>query len=248
MPADVKISSDIAARYAGWYVSVSPRVQMMAAIERIANVTNLKIDGGAATLVRPMGKRTRLFAVTPTLLRRGNQSAATVALFPPTSEDKASLVDGTTSFRREPAMVALAPLVIVLVATLLGMSTLLFLPIWVLRGLLGKIRWKEHLDLRLWPLAATAAVAWLVIATMRAPRDNRMFQHYGSVTLQSLNLTAASVAPLLVAAAGLWFVLHKGRRAANRVLYAYTLLVLVAVGGMMICLAWLGAIPFVTWT
>ena len=248
MPADVKIPDDVAARYAGWYVSVSPRVQLMAAVGRIANVTNLKIDGGAATLVRPMGKRTRLFAVTPTLLRRGNQSAATVVLFPPTSEDEASLVDGTTSFRREPAVVALAPLAIVIVATLLGVSTLLFLPVWVLRGLFGKIRWKEHLDLRLWPLAATGAVAWLVIAAMRAPRDNRLFQHYGSVTLQSLNLTAASVAPLLVAAAGLWFVLHSGRRAANRVLYAHTLLVLVAVGGMMICLAWLGAIPLVTWT
>jgi len=60
----------------------------------------------------------------------------------------------------------------------------------IFRGARGKVTLREHLGLRLWPLAATLAFGCFVFFAADLAKDPRVFQNYGHLTLRSFVLAA----------------------------------------------------------
>lgn len=248
LPAEVKIADDVAARYAGFYVPVNPRVQLSAIAMRIGGVARLTFADGAAKFGGALAARKPFVGVGPTLLRRPQQPVASMVLFEPTAQDEASLVVDGMSYQRLPAIVAFAPLALNLAAGLMMLSALVFLPVWLVRGLRKKIQLREHLGLRLWPLAAILGFAWFWGAISWMTMDPSIFQHYGNVTLRSVQLAIASVVALVVPWGGLIAVWRARRHRPHRGLFWHAALVLALLGAVTAYLAVGGIIPMVTWT
>jgi CubicO group peptidase (beta-lactamase class C family) len=247
-PATVPVADEVAARCAGFYLPVSPRVQLSAIAERVAAVSRLKFVDGEAAFGRVFSGSRRYVGVTSTLLRRKDQAAASMVLLEPSEKDDASLVVYRTSFRRVPAIVAFAPHALLVVAGVMILSTLVFLPVWVVRGLRKKIPLRAHLGLRLWPLGASLALLWFVGAAVVMAGDSQIFQNYGSITARSLGLATSSVLALLSAWVGLVAVWRARRRAPHRGLWWHAAFVLLTLSALTLYLVYAGTIPLVTWS
>lgn len=249
----VRIPDDVAERHTGFFIPVNPYEQMTAIIDRISGVVRMTFDEQGVSWGGVFAQKGRFVGVSPSLLRRENRVPAVMVLLEPTAADDADLAVGTgfsASYRRVPALVAFAPHALLAAAAVLAASTLVLLPVWLVRAWRGRIRWPEHLGLRLWPLAATLAALWFAGAAWLAMYDDTdgAFQRYAYCTGWSFQLAAASLAAALVAWIGLVVVLCAWRRGPHRALYWHAVLVLATLSTLAVYLATYGLIPLVTWT
>jgi hypothetical protein len=247
-PAAVKIDDDVAARHAGYYLPVSPRTQNLAFWLRLSGtVSRLTFDNAGASFGNVFQGKQRLVGVAPKLLRRPEQMAASMVLLDPTETDAASLVF-STSYQRVSAVLAFAPLALGVTAVIMALSTLVLLPIWLVRAGRKKIAWRENLGLGLWPLAATLAVAGFAGAFALMSSDNLIIEHYGRLSVRAVVLGVASVAALLVPCIGLVAVL-RGRKTQppHRGLAWHAVLVLATLSTLALYLVSYGVIPLATW-
>lgn len=248
LPAAVAISDEQAARYAGYYVPTNPRVQMHALMGRLTGISRLSFENGAARFGPVFGGPSKTFVgATANLLRREDQPLASLALLEP-GADGVTIAAGGGSLRQVPAPVAFAPLALIAFAALMALSALLFVPVWGVRALLGKISLAPHLGLRLWPVAAALALIALPMLFMAMMADPLSIDHYSVLGLRSGLLSAASLAVVLVPLAGFALLLRPSQRAAYRGLWWHAALVLGAAALLGLYLLATGAIPMVTWT
>lgn len=248
LPPALPISPELADQYAGFYVPTNPRSELTALLGRLTGVARLSFAEDAAQFGGLIGGGTKRYVgAGGRLLRREDQPAATLALIEPSGEG-VTIAAGSQTLRKTAAPVALGPLALCALAALLGLSAVLFVPVWGLRAALGKIALRPYLALRLWPLAATAALAAFAFGPILMFGDPQMFARYSSITVWSLALFSVSVLALVVPWAGLVAVLRGEDREAHRGLRWHARLVLAATGLFSLYLLAAGAIPFVTWT
>lgn len=247
LPAAVAIPEAAAKHYAGFYVPTNSRSELTALTLRIAGIHRLSFSDGAAQFGSLFGSTKRFVGVTDKLLRREDRPLASIALLD-SPDGRVRIAADSLSLRRQPALLALGPLVLAGLAALMALSTVLFLPVWGIRALRGRIALRPHLGLRLWPLAVTAALAAFAAGPVVMFGDPEIFTRYAAITPWSLALASVSVLALVLPWLGLFGFVRGSYRGAHRGLYWHALLVLVAIGLLGLYLLAAGTIPFVTWT
>lgn len=248
-PPEVKVPDALAAEFDGYYLPVSPRPQLFAPLERIFGVARLRFADGAATFGDVLeGGHKRFVGVTTRTLRREDRLAATIGLLEEPDEGRTAIVAGTTSMVRSNSVLALAPLVLFVTAALCMLITLGFATVWQVRAKRGKLDIGPTRHLRVWPL--WSSLAWLAFIVMMVlfMGDELLFQHYAMVTPYSLLLATLSVLAVVVPLAAAVQVLRRPRAGAHRGVYGLAVVTVLSQAGIMLCMAWWGAIPLVTWT
>lgn len=248
---DTRISDDLAQAYDGYYVQVSPRVQMLAGVERMVGIARLSIRDGKARFGPVLGGEQQDLVAqpdNPRLLRQPKRPLAEAVLLKSTDLGGPGLVVDTDSFVRVSALRAFAPLAFAALSLLTIVLCLLFVPIWGVRALLGKIRLREHLGLRLWPLLSSVTMAAGIASVPILFADENLFVRYGHLGLASLAIAATGVIAVLVAWIGLVRVLHPRYRDAHRGLRWLAWITLASHAGLAVYLVWSGTLPLVTWT
>lgn len=250
-PSEARIPDHLADSHTGFYLPISPRVELIAPLERVFGVARFKVVDGAARFgdfLESDRKRFVAMPDAPHLLRREDRGLATLALLPAEALGAPGLVANTTTFVRAPAPVALAPLALFAIAQLLVVAQFLFAPVWVVRRIAGRIHLRPHLEVRLWPLAAGLALFAFLAGIALVFTDADLFNRYGAVSVHSLGVATASVLALLLPWFGLYRVMRAEHASAHAGLRWFAILTLLALAMLMAYLASLGMVPFVTWT
>lgn len=161
----VPVSATIRDEFAGWYRPVSPRVQHLYFLERIAGLTTVRAAGDTVVVHPFASPRVRLVAVDSLRFRRPGESVATVAFLRDATNDRPHGMEFDlglpTSFRRVPTGQALAELGLGMAwcgALVLGLLALVLVPV---RALVRRIRrqsLRASASRPLWRLAMLASV------------------------------------------------------------------------------------------
>lgn len=247
-PPAVAIPDAIAAHYAGFYIPVSPRVELFAPLERLAAIQRLQFVDGKARFADLFDSEAKwLIGVSERTLRREDRAVASLALL---EEDDGgtSLVAGTTSFVRVNPLIAYLPLALALLAGLCILINAVFLLVWSARARWGRLEVRPTMRWRAWPFASSMAVLVFLICLQQMLSDDKIFQHYAMVSPWSLALAASSVVALLVPLWALVQVFGVPRGGTHRGVYGLAVVTVVSQAGFMLWFALQGALPLITWT
>lgn len=245
------LAPELAAKFGGFYLPASPRVALVAPIERIAAVLTLspQPDGTVmfGALLDPEKKRFVPMEEGSRLLRREDAAAPTLALLSSDELGAPGIVTEFNTFVKADAFTALGPFVLFSLLNLFLLANIVFMLVWGLRRLLKKIVLKPTLGLRLWPLAAclglTVFLGWIGAVFV----DQDLFNHYGAITGRSLGLAIASVLAVLVCAYATWRVLQPANAQAHKGLRGFALATLAICDLVAVYVVAVGMVPFVTW-
>lgn len=246
-PLEHPIPNALQARYAGFYVPISPRLAAAEPVERALGVARLSFNDGSVQFGRLLGRKNNYVGVSSTLLRKKEHSAASLVLLDPAAEGAPALVEGMRTLERKPALWALSPLVAFMVAAAAVVSNLLIWPIWLVLAALKKADLRKHLALRVAPLVSVLATLWFVVSIVAMLSDGRIFQHYGVVGARSVALAASGVAALLATLGGLIWIIWSRSERAPRVLRGYAFVSLLALSAPLLYMTATGALPVVLW-
>ena len=244
-PPEIPIDEPTAGHFEGYYVLDTPRSNWSAFWESVVQTCHLSIEGGRARFGQVFGNKTEYLGVTATLLRRENQGVPGLALIEHPAPGESDLYTITASYRKVPAIVAFTPHAISAGALLGIVSCIFFFPVWVIRALLKKIDWRDHLGLRLWPLVAALAIISWGVSFMLSLQDPEFYAHYGFPTPRSVLVCVLSIGALVMPCIGLAVtVRHRG---APRVLRAHAIIVLTSLVVWALMQIYAGMIPYVSW-
>ncbi len=251
-PTDApRIPDDVARAYDGYYVHVSPRVQMLAGLESMAAIARVAIRDGKLSFGPVLGSDRDDYVATagnPRLLRQSKFPMAEAVLLTSTELGGTGLVVGTDSFVKVSALRAFTPLVFAALTALTMLISFVFVLIWGVRALMGKIRVREHLGLRLWPLVSSVTMAACIASVPILFGDEELFVRYGHLGPAALAIAATGIIAVLVAWLGLFKVLSPRYQEAHRGLRWLAWITMLSHAGFAACLVWSGAVPLVTWT
>ncbi len=251
LPPVVPVPPSLQQQYAGYYQGISPRNQWLYPFERLIHIQKLDFAADGLSATTCGARRGRWVAVSDRLLRRENQSAATLALLPET-KGEIWIQSGWHTLKKVPALLVWTQLVGVALISLLVPSSLLFAPIWGWRRLSGKWAGAGPLSVRALPLLSAAllvgfdglfASGFLGMVTATYIDDLGL----GIPCFRTVSLMLLSLAlPLSVTAS--FYVLYRERAASmNRVVYWHSVLVTAAAGTVAIYYAYWGLIGLRLW-
>lgn len=248
-PPVVAIPPELQQQYRGYYVPASPRVQLAAPIQRIGGVLKLDFaeDGAAALGAALGGSKQRFVGVTNRTLRTEEHTVASLGLLSESVGGDTLITVGTASYRQVPLWAAFGPLLLMLTGTCSGLVVLVFSVIWGLRHHFQALDISSTRTLRLWPLYSSLAVFAFFLMLIVMQNDQFLLGRYSVLGLHSGLLALLSVLAVLVPLLALLKVARR-RHGAHRGVYALALFVVITQAGLMLCLAGLGMVPFVTWT
>ena len=143
------------ATYGGHYQIISPSEQWRQAFDRLAGIKKLTFTSDALSTSSYGFGGEKWMPVSPRLYRKEKQSAATLALLP--DEDGKVLMesDGST-FKKVSARLIWSQAAGGVLAGSLVLSSVLFVPVWVIRMMFGKLRNAGPLSVRVMPLLGAA--------------------------------------------------------------------------------------------
>jgi CubicO group peptidase (beta-lactamase class C family) len=253
---EVKLDAALAAKYEGFYLPASPRVELIAPLEKIAAVLVFDVkDDGSVQFGPLLGEKKRFVPVAEgaRLLRREDAAVPTLALLSSEELGDSGIVAEWNTFVRSPEGIALAPLVLFTLMQLLTIALFVYLMVWGIRLMYRKVRrrdatdLKQHLGLRLWPLAASVALmgflAWIGLVFV----DEDLFNRYGAVTGYSLGIALMSLAAVVIPLYAAWKALQPEYRAAHGGLKWFAWITLGLQSACALYIAVVGMVPFVTW-
>jgi CubicO group peptidase (beta-lactamase class C family) len=185
VPAAAPLPAD-APQFAGWYEADSPRVEFMHGIERLG-LHRVHFTGGNLVLTDTLGTTNDTFVPV-----RGEQfrylskkdapePIATAALISPNSAGQFVFIGGT--WKRVPAWMAIAELVLIVWFLLALLAILLYAPFWLIGGLIKKRRRPAERAIRLWPLIAVLGLAASIGIFMLSASD--LLNRLGHLTIWS---------------------------------------------------------------
>lgn len=257
-PTDPAATLDpaLAAKYQGFYLPASPRVALIAPLERIGAVLVVDAKDDGSVLFGPLiGEKKRFVPVAEgaRLLRREDAAAPTLALLSSDELGAPGIVTEFNTFARTPEGLALAPFGLFALMNLLVSALVLYLMVWGIRLGYRTVRRRDradltqHLGLRLWPLAGSVAligfITWIGLVFV----DDDLFAHYGAVTGHSLGLALMSVVGVLMTLYATWRATRLEYRVAHRGVKWFAWLTLGVESLCALYLLAVGMVPFVTW-
>jgi len=228
LPPAASVPADLQRHYAGYYQAISPRVQMFYALERLLNIRQLVfMTNGPSTTIFNL-YRERWVPVSERLLRRKNQSAATLALLPDAGGETLIQIDRGT-FKKVSALRVWGQVVGFGAIGLLMLSSPLFALVWGARKLLGKLRNAGPLSVRVMPLLSTLSMG-AFLGLFYFNRED--LWTLGVPSFVSVSIMLSSLAFALTAAASLFIVYRERHAVMNRVAYWHSVVVAAAVAAV----------------
>ena len=241
LPAGANIPAEFPAKYDGWYEPISPRVQMLQFLERLAGMARVQVTDNKIEM-KSLGRTREFVGVQDLLFREKETPLPTIAMIPDAEEG--IVIQGMSStFRRIPTAQAILQIVLPILVLLLMASSVLFAVVWIPRKIFGRMREVPRLRVRAIPLIAVLSLAAFVFLMLYGT-DNIML--LGRVTWLSLTIFALT---LLFALASLWGLILAVRewKRLRRSVAIHSLLVAVACTVTALYLAYWGIIGLRTW-
>jgi CubicO group peptidase (beta-lactamase class C family) len=193
VPVAGKLSAE-AADYAGWYIPVAPRGEMMHFVLNLLGLSRVRFADGKLLLTR-LGEIDQAFVPVG-----GNQfrylpkegaaePVATAMLMRPNAEGRFAFL-GTT-IQQVSAFGAWTRIVLTIWVLLALAAALLYAPVWMVGGLFKKRRRPASRAMRLWPLVAALSIVLLAVFVQLAGAD--AISRLGHVTVYSVGICVCTL-------------------------------------------------------
>lgn len=173
-PAVADLSADSLIQHTGYYVSITPRQEITRFIERLLGIVRVDTIARGLTVSPALGAADSLLPVDAQLFRGMTDPVATAVFVrdpagPRVLVGRSSAVSGT--FTSMSSVSAWGRWVTAGLSLLLLASTVLFALYWVPVMAFGRLRARESIQLRLWPLVATLALSGAFALLVLALQD-----------------------------------------------------------------------------
>ncbi len=166
-PPVVEISDAELAGFEGFYESDSPRMQLLAGIEKLSFRT-IRADDGKLTLKPLLGEETELLPLGNNQFRRDEDPVATF-VFATSSDNENLLQLGHSTFKKTGPIKAYGRLLAILYAAIMWISSLVFALYWIVKKLRPRHTRSAtpYMRVRAMPAAAAATFALFVFLVFR---------------------------------------------------------------------------------
>jgi len=247
-PPIADLPADSLTQHAGYYVSITPRQEITRFIERLLGIVRVDTTARGLSVSPALGAADSLLPVDAQRFREATDPITTTVFAQgPAGErvlaGRGSAVSGT--FAPIASISAWGRWITAGLSLLLLASTVLFALYWVPVKAFGRLRAREPIHLRLWPLVATLALGGVFVVLVLALQDP--IPRLGAPTAYSVGFTALT---LLFAGAMLasLVALVRSRTQAFWGTWTYHLLVVAAGLVVLVYLAAHGIIGHRFWT
>ncbi len=150
---------------AGYYRAGNPRNQVFAGLDWLLSVAKVEPDGKGALLYSPLiGEAERLGPVGVDLWARGDDPGPSVVSYMEDGRQVLDFAGGGGWMVKTSWLSAYGALWFSCLALLLMLSSVVMAPVWLVRLIGGQMRGLRHWEVRLLPLAAVTAFAFMLAA------------------------------------------------------------------------------------
>lgn len=196
-------------KYDGLYRAITPPNRLLRPFVEVLNLTHVKADRGKLKLFG-LGGTSEYLPVSPHLFRRPDREAAGLAFV----EDGGHFykISAFNAEEKEPWWRAILIVTVLLLFVLGAIVTLVMAPVWIVLALMGRLRERGGLAMRLLPLAsiATLLVTFGLTLTLVQGSGTSAIAALAGPTPYSLTILVCSILFPLFAAWGLWAGLRPG--------------------------------------
>lgn len=237
-PPVANIPTDTLAKRTGYYVSFTPRNEIARFAERLLGITHIDTTATGLSVNPVLGTADTLLPVDAERYR-GHTEPVTTVIFAQNESGRQVLSGNGAAIsgnvRSISAVSAWGRWIVAGLSLLLLVSPLLFAMYWVPVKALGRLKNRESIHLRLWPLVAIVSLAGAFLLLALALGDP--ITHLGTPTVYSVGYMALTLAYGVTVLAGLW-ALVRSRTRAHRATWTYHLFV---VGAQLVVLVYFAA-------
>ncbi|MFB6249877.1 MAG: serine hydrolase domain-containing protein [Salinibacter sp.] len=249
-PPVARVPADTLARHTGYYVSFTPRNEIAHFVERLVGIVQVDTTGtGRLSVASALGGRPDTLLPVDAARFRGPSAPVATAVFARSPDGDRVLTGSGASVSGNLRAVSTASVWgrwgVAGLSLLLFVSPLLFALYWLPAKALGRLKNRESIQLRLWPLGAllTLGGAFVLLAlALEAP-----ISRLGTPTVYSIGYAALTLAYGLTTLGGLW-ALVRTRTTAYGPSWTYHLFVVGADLLILVYLAVHGLIGHRFWT
>lgn len=226
---------------AGCYRMSNPRNEILHGLEWLLQVTCASIDGERVLLRHPLLPRVVAFeAVGEGLLREVSSTWPTAVFMQDAGTDA---IDWSgIYFERSSRFGVMPPLLLALASLALMLSSLVYLPVWLLRTKFGALKGRPALAARAWPVAASALFAFTILAATRLE-----LSLLDSVNAVTLAIFAGGIAFVTASAVAACVVIRHWRARIHPVARWHSLLVALACVAVSLYLVYWRLVPLALW-
>lgn len=243
LPPVVSVPVELRQHYTGYYQSISPRIQMFYALERLLNIKRLVFTTNGLSVTTLAVYRHLFVPMKERLFRRANQSVATLALLPDADGDTLIQYDRGT-FKQVSALRVWGQWGGFVVIALLMLSSPLFALVWTVRKLLGKLKNAGPLSVRVLPLSSTLSLG-VFLGLFYFKRED--VWSLGVCDWPTVGIMLSSIVFAITAAASVYVVYREKHAAMNRVAYWHSVLVAMSAATVAIYMGYWGLIGLRLW-
>ena len=240
LPPVASVPADVLQHYAGFYQSISPRVQRTYAFTRILDTQWLRFTNDEVSVVGP---RRIMVPVTDRLFRDKDQSIATLALLP--DRDGETLIQcGMTTYKKISGWRIFGQLFVILVVFIAMLGSPVAVLVWWIRKVLGKLHDAGPFSLRLMPFLSTLFFG-AIWGSMFLSRGN--WFALGTFCAASVGVMLSSIAFALSAAANLYLLAYHWHTPMSRFAWWRRAVVAVAIAIVAAYMGFWGLIGLRLW-
>jgi CubicO group peptidase (beta-lactamase class C family) len=247
LPPAASVPAELQRHYEGYYLGISPRVQMSYALERLINIKRLVFTARGLSITTydlyHEQWHGQWVPMTERLFRVEDRSVATLALLPD-ADGETLIQSGWGTFKKVSALRVWGQRAAIGLILLLALSSPLFALVWGFRKLFGKLHDAGPLSVRLMPLLSTISLA--VFYGLFAIKGEEGFI-LGDFSLLTVSIMLSSIVFALAAAASLYVVYRERSAAMNRMAYWHSVLVAAAMAAVAVYMGYWGLIGLRLW-
>jgi len=251
--------SEITNTYAGWYEPNSPRVELFYFLERLIGLTYIHFQDNKLFVNFLCEKNATFIPITDTQFRyapinEDPDPIATLKLLTNTEGQFVQLSLGLrnasllhVTMKRIPTWLAIFEIIITLFILLFCISTLVYAPFWILRGLSNKHRWPAERNVLLWPLIATLSLPSIVAICALSSDVGVVISRMGNLTAWSFSLFLATIVFAAASVASVIALWRTPKGAVRGIIHIYSTITTIAVVISTSYFAYWGVIGLRTW-
>ncbi|MBA2726702.1 MAG: beta-lactamase family protein [Parachlamydiaceae bacterium] len=247
-----------ASAYTGWYEPSSPRMELFSFLERLIGMSYIHFEDNKLLVSSLIENNATFLPVNDTQFRYVPKSdsqdpISTLKLLTPNAEGQFIQISlGLrnpsihSTIKRIPTWVAMFEIITAGFVFLTLMSTLIYAPFWMLRGLSQRHRRPAERGMRLWPLVAVLSLLSIVVICMQLDKDVAITL-LGNLTIWSFSLFLATIVFSIASFASVIALWRAPRQEVRSIVQIYSTTVTFALVITTAYFAYWGIIGLRTW-